>query len=56
MVIRVIYVQIKQRSISWHSFCLGSTSKDFTKDKQSEFSLNRTSCDFSADYSPIFNG
>ena len=43
-------------SISWYSFCLGNISKDFTKDKQSEFSLNRTVYDFSADDSPIFNG
>ena len=29
-------------NISWYTFCLGSLSKDFTKDKQSELSLNGT--------------
>ena len=31
-------------NISWYPFYLGSTSKDFTKDEQSDISLNRNDC------------
>ena len=34
-------------------FCLRSASKDFTKDKQSEISLNVTVYDFLADHNSI---
>ena len=37
----------------WYNFCLGSTSKDFTKDEQSMISLNGTVHDFSVDHSSI---
>ena len=40
-------------TISWQSFCLGSVSKDITKDEQSEISLNGTVYDFSVDRSSI---
>ena len=40
-------------NISWYNFCLGSISKDFTKDEQSEISLNGTAYDFSVDHSSI---
>ena len=33
----------------WYTFCLGGVSKDFTKDGQSEISLNGTVYDFSVD-------
>ena len=33
-------------NIRWHQFCLGSVSKDFTKDEQSKISLNGTAYDF----------
>ena len=29
-------------NMSWYNFCLGSVSQDFTKDDQSEISLNDT--------------
>ena len=29
-------------NISWYKFCLGSVSKDFTKDEQSEIFLDGT--------------
>ena len=29
-------------NISWYNFCLGSLSKDLTKDEQKEISLNGT--------------
>ena len=35
---------------NWYDFCLGCISKDFTKDKQSEISLNGTVYDFSVDH------
>ena len=35
-------------NISLYNFCLGSVSKSFTKDEQSEISLKRY-CDFSVD-------
>ena len=38
---------------SWYNFCLGSVSKDITKDEQSEISLNGTAVDFSVDHSLI---
>ena len=40
-------------NISWHNFCLGSISKDFTKDEQSGICLNGTVYDFSVDHSSI---
>ena len=40
---------------SWYNFCLGSLSKDFTKDQQTKISLNGTVHDFSADHSSIKN-
>ena len=40
---------------SWYNFCLGSVSKDFTKDEQSDTSLNFTVCGFSVDHSSIKN-
>ena len=39
--------------MSWYNFSLGSVSKDFTKDGQSEISLNGTLYDFSVDHSSI---
>ena len=38
-------------NISWYHFCLGHVSKYFSKDEQSEISLNGTVYDFSIDYS-----
>ena len=35
----------------WYDFCLESVSKDFSKDEQSETSLNGTVCDFSVYHS-----
>ena len=40
-------------NISWNNFCLGSVSPDFTKDEQSEISLNGTVYDFSVDHTLI---
>ena len=40
-------------NISWYNFCLGSVSKDFTKDGHGEISLNGTVYDFSVDHSSI---
>ena len=40
----------------WHSFCLGSISKNFTKDEQNEISLNGTVYNFSVDHSSIKKG
>ena len=37
--------------VSWYDFCLGSISKDFTKNEQSEISLNGTVYDFLVDHS-----
>ena len=37
----------------WYNFCLGCTSKDFTKDGESEVLLNGTAYDFSVDHSSI---
>ena len=40
-------------NISWYNFCLGNAAKDFTKDRQSEISLNDTMYDFPVDHSSI---
>ena len=40
-------------NISWYSFSLGSISKDFTKNEQSEISLNGFVYDLSVDHSSI---
>ena len=40
-------------NIIWHNFCLGSASKDFTIDRQSEISLNVTGYDFLVDHNSI---
>ena len=40
-------------NIRWYNFCLGNASQDFTKDEQSEISLNGTVYDFSVDHSSI---
>ena len=40
-------------NISWFNFCLGSLSKDFTKDKQTEFLFNGAVSSFPADHSSI---
>ena len=40
-------------NIRWYDFCLGSISKDFTKNEQSEISLNGTIYDFLVDHSSI---
>ena len=37
----------------WYKFCWRSLSKDFTKDKQSEISMNGIVFDFWFDHSPI---
>ena len=46
-----IYKVKAKDNISWYDFCLGSVSKDFTKDEQSEISLNDTVYDFLVDHS-----
>ena len=48
-----IYKFKAKYNIRWYRFCWGSESKDFTKDKQSEISLNGTVYDFSVDRSSI---
>ena len=40
-------------NISWYNFCLGTISKDFTKDEQCEICLNGTVYDFTVDHSSI---
>ena len=40
-------------NISWYNFCLGSVSRDFTKDEQSEILMKGTVYDFSVDHSLI---
>ena len=40
-------------NISWYKFCLGSMSKIFTKDEQSEISFNSTVYNFSVDHSSV---
>ena len=37
-------------NIRWYEFCLGSVSKDFAEDEQSEISLNGYVYDFSLDH------
>ena len=46
-----IYEFKAKDNIKWYDFYSGSVSKDFTKDKQSEISLNGTVHDFSVDNS-----
>ena len=60
MVKKVTCIKIKQRltiksknNKSWYNFCLGSVSKNFTKDEQNEISLNGIVYDFSVDHSSI---
>ena len=48
-----IYKFKAKDNIVWYNFYLGSVSKDFTKDEQSETSLNGTVNDFSVDHSSI---
>ena len=40
-------------NICWYGFCLGSVSKDLTKDKLSEISLYDTIYHFSADHNSV---
>ena len=40
-------------SISWYNFCLGSISKDFTKNELSEISFNGPVYDFSVEDNSI---
>ena len=40
-------------NIRWYEFSLGSESKDFTENEQSEISLNGTVHDFSLDHSSV---
>ena len=40
-------------NISWCNFCLESVSQDFTKEEQSEISLNGAVYDFPVDHSSI---
>ena len=40
-------------NIIWYNFGLESVSKDFTKDEQSQISLNGTAPDFPVDHSSI---
>ena len=40
-------------NIDWYNFYLGRVLQDFTKDEQSEISLNGTLYDFSFDHSSI---
>ena len=40
-------------NIAWYEFCLEGVSKDFTKDKISEISLNSTASNFSVDPSAM---
>ena len=53
MEIKQIYKFKANDKISWCNFYLGSVSEDFTKDEQSEISLNGTVYDFSVDHSSI---
>ena len=48
-----IYKFKGKENISWNNFCLGSVSQDFTKDEQSEISLNGTVYDFSVNHTSI---
>ena len=39
--IKIVICNFKTNdNTSWYNFCLGSVSKDFTKDEQSEIFLN----------------
>ena len=40
-------------NIRWYDFCLGSVSKDFTHNEQSEISLIGNVYDFSVGHSPV---
>ena len=40
-------------NVTWYNFCLGSVSKVFTKDYQSEISLNGNAYDFLVDHNSI---
>ena len=40
-------------NINWYGLLLGSLSKDFTEDEQSDISLNGTEYDLSVDHSLI---
>ena len=53
MYIKQIFKFKAKDNISWYNFCLGSKSKDFTKNEQSEISLNGTVYDFSVSHSSI---
>ena len=47
-------IRVKAKdNINWYNFCLGSLSKDFTKDEQSEIYLHGTVYNFSVDHSSI---
>ena len=48
-----IYKFKAKDNISWYNFCLESVSKDFTKDQQSEVSLNGIVYDFWVDHRSI---
>ena len=48
-----IYKSEAKDNISWHNLCLASISKNFTKDEQSEISLNDIVYDFLVDHSSI---
>ena len=48
-----IYKLNTRDNISWYNFCLGSIAIGFTKDEQSEISLNGTVYDFSVGHSSI---
>ena len=48
-----IYKFKAKDDISWYSFCVGIISENFTKDEQSETSLNGTAYDFSVGHSSI---
>ena len=48
-----IYKFKEHDKVSWYEFCLGSISKDFTKDEQREIFINGTVYDFTVDHSSI---
>ena len=48
-----IYKLNTNDNISWYNFCLGREAIGFTKDEQSEISLNGTVYDFSVGHSSI---
>ena len=51
-----IYTFIAKDKLNWYNFSLGSVSKDFTKDEESEISLNGTVYDFSFGHKSIKKG